>query len=113
MKALCAAVLTFEAIIVLLAIPVAIVVQGVGPAVGIGVGLTLMLACVFVAGSQRRKWGMTAGWVLQILILATGFVVPTMFFLGFVFAVLWFFAIRLGRQGDAIKAARERVVTPT
>lgn len=106
MRTLCAAVLTFESIIVLLAIPVAIVVQGVSAPVGIGVGGAIMVACLFVAGSQRRTWGLTAGWILQGVIIAMGFVVPTMFFLGIVFAIMWFYAIRVGRQGDAIKAAR-------
>lgn len=107
MRTLCAAVLTFESIIVLLAIPVAIVVQGVSAPVGIATGGALMVACLFVAGSQKRTWGLTAGWILQVLIIATGFVVPTMFFLGVVFAIMWFYAIRVGRQGDAIKAARQ------
>ncbi len=107
MRTLCAAVLTFESIIVLLAIPVAIVVQGVSAPVGIGVGGAIMVVCLFVAGSQRRTWGLTAGWVLQGVIIALGFVVPTMFFLGVAFAIMWFYAIRVGRQGDAIKAARQ------
>ena len=107
MKTLCASVLIFESIVVLLAIPVAVVVSGVQPAVGISVGVALIVACVFVGASQRRSWGLAAGWVLQVLILLTGFVVPTMFFLGAVFAILWFYAIRVGRKGDAIKAARE------
>lgn len=107
MKTLCASVLVFEAIVVLLAIPVAVVVSGVSAPIGIGVGLALMIACLVVSGSQRRSWGLPAGWVLQVLVILTGFVVPTMFFLGAIFAVLWFYAIRVGRRGDAIKAARE------
>lgn len=107
MRTLCASVLAFESIIVLLAIPVAIVVYGVSAPVGILVGGAIMVACIFVAGSQKRHWGLLAGWILQVVIIATGFVVPTMFFLGAVFAVLWFYAIRVGRRGDAIKAARE------
>lgn len=106
MRVLCASVLTFEAIIVLLAIPVAIVIQGVSPAVGITAGVILMIACIVLAGSQKRRWGLTGGWVVQVLMILSGFVVPTMFFLGVIFAILWFFAIRIGRQGDAIKAAR-------
>lgn len=107
MRTLCASVLTFESIVVLLAIPVAIVVQGVTPAVGIGLGGALIVACLYVAGSQKKPWGVGAGWILQAIIIATGFVVPTMFFLGIVFAILWFYAIRVGKRGDAIKAARE------
>ena len=107
MKTLCAAVLFFQSIVVLLAIPVAIVVQGVAAPIGIAVGGALVLACLFVAGSQRRTWGLAAGWALQVIVILTGFVVPTMFFLGGVFALLWFYSIRVGRSGDAIKAARE------
>lgn len=108
MKTLCAAVLFFEAIVVLLAIPVAIVgVESVSAPVGLIGGGALVVACFAVSGLQRRSWGITAGWVLQVLIILTGFLVPIMFFLGLVFAVLWFYAIRVGRRGDAIKAARE------
>ena len=107
MRTLCAAVLTFESIIVLLAIPVAIIVYGVSATVGILVGGAIMVACLFVAGSQKRSWGLLAGWILQVIIIAMGFVVPTMLFLGLVFAILWFYAIRVGRRGDAVKAARE------
>ena len=113
MRTLCAAVLTFEAIIVLLAIPVAIVVEGVSPGVGITSGLILMVACLALAGSQKRPWGVIGGWVVQILMILSGFIVPTMFFLGVLFAILWFFAIRVGRRGDAIKAARQAQTTST
>ena len=109
MKSLCASVLVFESLVVLLAIPVAVVVQGVAPAVGLGVGGLLVVACVFVSASQRRSWGLAAGWVLQVIVILTGFVVTTMFFLGAIFALLWFYAIRLGRRGDALKAAREGI----
>ena len=107
MRTLCASVLAFEAIIVLLAVPVAVVVRGVSPSVGITLGAVLVVACIVVAGSQRRSWGVAAGWVLQVIILSTGSVVPAMFVLGVVFAILWFYAIRIGRRGDAIKAASE------
>ncbi len=107
MKTLCAAVLAFEAIIVLLAIPVAIVVQHVNPTVGITVGGIFVIACFALSGLQRRSWGLAAGWVVQVVIILTGFVVPTMFFLGAVFAVLWFFAIRVGSQTDVLKAEQE------
>jgi dolichol kinase len=113
MKTLCASVLIFEAIVVLLAIPVAIVVSGVSAPIGIGGGLALMLACIFVGASQRRSWGLIAGWIVQVLVILTGFIVPTMFLLGAIFAILWFYAIRVGQRGDAIKAAREAQSEPT
>jgi hypothetical protein len=107
MRGVAAAVLTFEAIVVLLAVPVAITVADVdtGPALAVGIGIAV--ACVLVAGSLRRPWGYTAGWVVQAATVATGLVVPAMFALGGLFALLWFLTLRLGRQVEAAQAARE------
>ena len=107
MRTLCAAVLTFESIIVAPRYTgrdrrLRRFCHGWNPRRG-----AIMVACLFVAGSQKRSWGLLAGWILQVIIIAMGFVVPTMFFLGLVFAILWFYAIRVGRRGDAVKAARE------
>lgn len=115
MKTLCAAVLIFESIVILLAIPVAVVVApgGVQVSVGVGIsgGLALVIACIYLAVAQRTKsWALTAGWIMQLLLLLTGFIVPIMFLLGIVFGVLWFYAIRLGRHGDAVKAERDAQV---
>jgi hypothetical protein len=69
------------------------------------VGGTSLLACVVLAGLLRRRWAIIAGSVLQVLIIGTGVVVPTMFFLGALFAGLWFLAIFLGRRVDRLQAA--------
>ncbi len=114
MKALCAMTLTFEAIVVLLAIPMAIVVYDASAAIAIPVGVLLFLACLVLAGMFRRvDWAVPAGWVLQVLIVLTGFVVPAMFFLGLLFMVLWYYAIRVGRRTDEIKAQRQQVISGT
>jgi len=108
MKTLCAAVLAFESIILVLAIPVAIQSNATSPVVGLVGGIILVLAAIYLSAAQRRHdWALTGGWVMQAILILLGFLVPIMFFLGAVFAVLWFYAIRVGRQGDAIKAARE------
>lgn len=109
MRTLTASVLFFESMVVLLAIPVALTVYDLPAAIGLPVGLLLVVLCLYVGGSMRKKdWALTAGWVIQALVIATGFVVPTMFLLGIIFALLYLYAIRVGRRGDAIKAARER-----
>lgn len=114
MKTLTASVLFFESLIVLLAIPVALTVYDVPAVIGIPVGLALMILCIYIGSAMRRKdWALTAGWVVQVLVIATGFVVPTMFFLGIVFALLYFYAIRVGKRGDAIKAARDQAADAT
>ena len=69
------------------------------------VGGLASLACLVLAGLLRRSWALAAGSVLQVLIIATGVVVPTMFFLGAVFAGLWALAIFLGRRVERLQAA--------
>jgi hypothetical protein len=105
-RPIAASILVFEAIIVVMAIPVAISLGDVDPIVaGIGGG-ALALACVMTAGLLRRPWGYSLGWVLQVLLIASGFVVTAMFILGGLFAVLWFVGLRVGRRGEALRAER-------
>lgn len=102
MRVLGAAVLAFEAIVVLLAIPVVVVVGTipVPPWLGITGGVTLALALVVLAPYVTRPWAVPVGWVLQGLVVLTGLLAPPMFIVGGIFALLWGLAIRLARQVD-------------
>ena len=102
MRVLGAAVLAFEAIVVLLAIPVVVVVGTVPvpPWLGITGGVTLALALVGLARYVTRPWAVPVGWVLQGLVVLTGLLAPPMFIVGGIFALLWGLAIRLARQVD-------------
>ena len=42
-----------------------------------------------------------AAWVLQGIVILTGFLAPLMFVIGAIFAILWFYAVRLGTRIDA------------
>lgn len=106
MRPIAASILVFEAIIVVLAIPVAISLGDVDPVVaGVGGG-ALALACLLTAGLLRRPWGYAVGWVLQLVLIASGFVVTAMFILGGLFAILWFVGLRVGRRGEQLRAER-------
>lgn len=111
MKVLCSSVLTFESVLVLLIAPVAIVVQHVDASTSIAACAGLIITCMVAIRGLKKRWGLALGWLVQLLLVLCGLVVPTMFFLGFFFAVTWFFAIRVGRKGDAIKAAHAVMVT--
>ena len=102
MRVLGAAVLSLEAIVVLLAIPVVVVVGTlpVPPWLGISGGVVLALALIVVARYVTRPWAIPVGWVLQALVVLTGLLAPAMFIVGGIFALLWGVAIRLGRQVD-------------
>lgn len=67
------------------------------------VGGVVILLCVLCAGMLRSRAGYALGWILQIVLVASGFVVPMMFVIGFAFAVIWFFALRIGGRVDREK----------
>jgi hypothetical protein len=103
-RGMCAAVLCLEAITVALTTPVLITIADVpvGQAVLIGVGLAV--ACLLLAGMLRAPWAYALGWVLQVGAVAIGFLVPMMFFLGGIFALLWGMADFLGRKIERERA---------
>lgn len=101
MRVLGAATLAMEAIVVILAIPVLVNLGAIdAPGLMIGLGLTVAALLLVTAGMLGRPWGATAGWVMQGLVLALGLLSVWLFVMGVVFAVLWFFALRYGRQVD-------------
>ncbi|MFI6321645.1 DUF4233 domain-containing protein [Nonomuraea sp. NPDC050556] len=102
MRRLCAGVLGTEAVVAGLVTPVAISVGGVEPWLAITVGLGLAVLCVIVAGLLKRPFAYVAGSVLQVAAICTGFVVPTMFFLGAIFAALWITAIFVARRVEGV-----------
>ncbi|MET8563331.1 DUF4233 domain-containing protein [Streptomyces flaveolus] len=63
-----------------------------------------MLLCVLLCGMVTRPGGVALGWALQIALIASGVFVPTMYFLGAVFAALWWASVHFGRKVDEAKA---------
>lgn len=100
MKVLGASVLALEAIVVILAIPVALVVGPVPAPTWLVVtgGIVLAIALIIVARYVTQPWGITAGWILQALVILTGFLARPMFVVGAIFALLWLVAIRLAQR---------------
>ena len=87
-----------------LAIPVAISVGHTdGRLAGIAGG-TLVVLAILMAGVIRRPGGMAIATGFQVLVLASGFIVPTMFFLGALFIGLWGYAIWLGRNVEGVQS---------
>jgi hypothetical protein len=63
-----------------------------------------MVLSLLLCGMLGRPGGVRLGWALQIGLIASGFVVPTMFFLGACFAGLWWASLHYGRRIDEVKA---------
>lgn len=104
MRMLTSSVLAFEAIVLLLAIPVAIVVSG-APPLGIAALSVLAVACALLPALFKQRWFLGAGWAVQVLVVLSGLLVPMMFVLGLVFAALWATATHLGSKPGAAQTS--------
>jgi hypothetical protein len=94
-----------EAIVLGLTTPVLITIVDVRVPVALAVGLGLAVLCLLVAGLLRAEWAYVLGWLVQVAAIGLGFVIPIMFFLGGVFALLWATAYLLGRKIERERAA--------
>ncbi|GAA4125195.1 DUF4233 domain-containing protein [Streptomyces tunisiensis] len=66
-------------------------------------GIAMFLS-VALCGMVGRPGGVALGWALQIALIASGVFVPMMFFMGALFAVLWWASVHFGRKVDEAKA---------
>ena len=100
MRVLGSTVLVFEAIVVLLAIPIAINVSDANATFALVIGIALAGLLILTVGVITKPIAVPIGWILQVLVIAAGIVVPTMFLVGGIFALLWFYAVSNGQRVD-------------
>ncbi|WP_125612493.1 DUF4233 domain-containing protein [Specibacter cremeus] len=72
--------------------------------VGIALAVAFVVSCAFMA----KKWGPALGWILQLLLITSGFLEPTMFVIGLLFAITWWYGLRAGGRIDRENVVRER-----
>ncbi len=72
---------------------------------------TAMVLCVVLCGMLRHRWAVALGWVLQVGLVLSGLVLSVMYFLGVVFAGLWWASVHFGRKVDEARAARAAAET--
>lgn len=95
-RRLCATVLTFEGVVVFFGALVASRASDVGQGRALAVGGGLAILCILSSGALRGPRGLSVGWAVQVLVIATGVFVHAMFFMGAVFLGLWIAALRIG-----------------
>jgi hypothetical protein len=101
-----ATVLVLEAAVVLFAALVAYGLRLAEPAaIAVGAGL-VAVAALLAAGLLRTAAGYVLGSAVQLWLVATGLVVPAMYWLGGLFALLWVVGLRLGGRIDRERAER-------
>lgn len=101
MRILGAAVITMESLVMGFALLLAMQDHG---AAALSIGGAIAILCILTAGMMKKLTGWIVGSILQIGIIAYGVVVPSMYFIGSLFAALWVIAYFLGRKGEAIRA---------
>jgi len=111
MRRLCSTVLGMEAVILLLAIVPAKTLEHIsaGTAAIVGGGLAVIaILLAGVVGRPRMGWALYAGSVLQLLVIASGVMIPAMYVLGVIFTALWFTGIWLARKVESAQRLREQ-----
>ena len=68
-------------------------------------GCVISFLLFIAAALVRRPGGFVIGSIMQIAMIAFGFVVPSFFIIGVVLIGLWVAAIVVGRKGEAARAA--------
>lgn len=106
MRTLCSSTLIGEALLIMFAGLVAMRLSDVPSATLWTVCAIAMVLCLLLCGFVTRPFGVALGWVLQLGLIASGAVVPIMYALGAVFAVLWWCSVHYGRRIDRIRAER-------
>jgi Protein of unknown function (DUF4233) len=115
-ESLLSIVLTLEAILVFF---IALTVYGLhalSPAEAFGGGAALAVVLLAATRVMRYSWGVWIGWLLQLVILATGLVLAALYIAALFFIAIWVFCFVRGRQIDrqnqALNAASEQKETP-
>ncbi|MHA7189828.1 DUF4233 domain-containing protein [Arthrobacter sp. MDT2-16] len=81
----------------------------ISPAVILTSGLILSVVLILTCAVLTKRWGIALGWILQLVIIAGGFLEPAMFLVGTVFAVTWLYGLRQGARVDRENVERDRL----
>ncbi|MFD8720672.1 DUF4233 domain-containing protein [Streptomyces sp. NPDC059629] len=104
MRTLCSSTLIGEFFVIGFAALVAMKDPGLAASTVWLVSGIAMFLCVALCGVITRPAGTALGWALQIALIASGIYVPTMYFMGAIFAGLWWASVHYGRKIDEAKA---------
>lgn len=104
-ESLLSIVLALEAILVFFVTLTAFGLKAVEPVPAFVGGAVLIVLLVLVGRLVMYPWGVWLGWALQAVLVATGILLPVMYFIAAGFVALWIFCFVKGRQLDRAQAA--------
>ena len=111
-ESLLSIVLILEAVLLFFVTLTAFGLKALDPVTAFVGGGAFMLVLVLASRLVRYRWGIWLGWVLQVAILATGFVLPMMFLVGGGFVALWVYCFVRARSIDRQRAEFEAQFAP-
>ena len=93
-------VLGFELIIVFLGALVLYGLQSLPAALALGGGAALVVLMIVAIALLRHPAGVAIGWVVQLIVIAAGLLVPAFFIVGAIFAAMWTYVMIVGGRID-------------
>lgn len=100
-ESLLSIVLGLEAALLFFVTITAFGLKAVPPAVAFGGGGGLLVLFLLAAWLMKYRWGVWFGWLLQAVLIALGFLMPLMFFIGAGFVAIWIYCFVTARRLDA------------
>jgi hypothetical protein len=73
-----------------------------------GGGLGAIVLTLLISQTLRWRWGVGLGWLVQLGLVACGFLDPVMFVVAALFVAIWTYCLVKGTQLDRMNAARLR-----
>jgi len=98
-------VLGLEAVLVFFVTLTAFGLRALEAPLAFGGGAALLVALLVAGRLLMYPWGVWVGWALQAVLLATGLLIPIMYFIAACFLAIWIYCFVKGRQIDRQKAA--------
>jgi len=109
-------VLGFELLVVFLGALVLFGLKSLPAAVALGGGAALIVLMILAIALLRNTVGVVLGWIVQLVLVAAGLLVPAFFIVGAIFTAMWAYcmiaAARIDRNNQAARAADNGTENP-
>jgi hypothetical protein len=99
-ESLLSIVLLLEAILVFFIALTVFGLHALPPVTALVGGAVLALVLLLATRLVRYRWGVWVGWVLQLVLLATGLILPALYVVAVIFIAMWVYCFVRARQID-------------
>jgi hypothetical protein len=105
-------VLGMEAVLVFFIALTVFGLHALPPLEAFGGGAVLVVLLALTTRVVRYPWGVGVGWVLQLILIATGIMLPALYIAAAFFVAIWIFCFVRARQIDHINSTNNEGQTP-